>query len=83
MQAHGWFPPKRIEPLRSFLAGMAIVFVAIKKMKTKAIVAGLVAVAAAGLTYYFVKNRKQKKKRHVQRTHHLTEIFAQAKAQAK
>lgn len=52
-------------------------------MKTKAIVAGLVAVAAALTTYYIIKRRNQKKVEPVQRTHHLTEVFSKAKSYAK
>jgi hypothetical protein len=51
-------------------------------MKTKAIVAGLVGAAAALVTVYVVRRRKQKKLQPVHRSHHLTEIFS-AKAHSK
>jgi len=52
-------------------------------MKTKSIVAGLVAVAAALTTYYIIKRRNKKKVQPVQKSHHLTDIFSKAKAYAK
>jgi len=52
-------------------------------MKTKAIVAGLVALAAALTTYYIVKRRSRKTVESVQRTHHLTDVFSKAKSYAK
>ena len=52
-------------------------------MKTKAIVAGLVAAAAALTTYYIVKRRNQKKVEPAQKTHHLTEVFSKAKSYTK
>ena len=52
-------------------------------MKTKAIVAGLVAVAAALITYYFIKRRSQKQAQPIQKTHHLTDVFSKAKSYAK
>jgi uncharacterized protein HemX len=52
-------------------------------MKTKAIVAGLVALAAGLTTYYFIKKRNRKTVQPVQRTHHLTDIFSKAKSYAK
>lgn len=52
-------------------------------MKTKSIVAGLVAVAAAVTTYYFIKRRNQKTVEPLQKSHHLTDIFSKAKAYAK
>lgn len=52
-------------------------------MKTKAIVAGLVSVAAALTTYYIVKRRNRKPVEPVQKTHHLTDVFSKAKAYAK
>jgi len=52
-------------------------------MKTKSIVAGLVALAAALTTYYIVKKRNTKKVQPVQKSHHLTDIFSKAKSYAK
>lgn len=52
-------------------------------MKTKAIVAGLVAAAAALTTYYIIKRRTQKKVEPIQRTHHLTDVFSKAKSYVK
>jgi hypothetical protein len=52
-------------------------------MKTKAIVAGLVAAAAALATYYIIKKRKQNKIEPIQRTHHLTDVFSKAKSSVK
>lgn len=49
-------------------------------MKTKQIVAGLVTLAAALATYYFIKRRNQKTNEPIQKTHHLTEVFSKAKA---
>lgn len=51
-------------------------------MKTKAIVAGLVAVAAALTTYYIIKRRSRKPEEPVQRSHHLTDVFSKAKTYA-
>jgi hypothetical protein len=51
-------------------------------MKTKSIVAGLVALASALTTYYIIK-RRNRKPEPVQKTHHLTEVFARAKTHAK
>ena len=52
-------------------------------MKTKTVVAGLVALTAALTTYYIIKRRNRKKVEPVQRTHHLTEIFSRAKSYTK
>jgi hypothetical protein len=52
-------------------------------MKTKAIVAGLVALAAAMTTYFIIKRRNRKTVEPIQRTHHLTDVFSKAKAYAK
>jgi hypothetical protein len=52
-------------------------------MKTKSIVAGLVALAAALTTYYIIKRRNRKTIEPVPKTHHLTEVFARAKAHVK
>jgi len=52
-------------------------------MKTKSIVAGLVALAAALTTYYIIKKRSSKTIEPFQRTHHLTDVFAKAKSHAK
>jgi hypothetical protein len=52
-------------------------------MKTKSIVAALIATAAALTTYYIIKRRNQKKIETVQRTHHLTDVFSKAKSYAK
>jgi hypothetical protein len=52
-------------------------------MKTKTVVAGLVAVAAALTTYYFIKRKNRKTIQQPQRTHHLTDIFSKAKSYAK
>jgi hypothetical protein len=52
-------------------------------MKTKAIVAGLVALAAALTTYYIVKRKRNRTAEPVQRSHHLTNVFSKAKAYAK
>lgn len=49
-------------------------------MKTKAVVAGLVALAAALTTYYIIKRRNRKTVEPMQRTHHLTDIFSKAKS---
>jgi hypothetical protein len=58
-------------------------FIHKKSMKTKAIVAGLVAAAAALTTYYIVKRRSQRKVEPAQKTHHLTDVFSKAKSYAK
>jgi hypothetical protein len=64
--------------------GIAIDFFDAKfNMKTKAIVAGLVATAAALTTYYFIKKRNRNKVEPVQRTHHLTDVFSKAKSSVK
>lgn len=52
-------------------------------MKTKAFVAGLVVLAAAMTTYFFIKRRNRKAVEPVQRTHHLTDVFSKAKSYAK
>lgn len=52
-------------------------------MKTKSIVAGLVAVAAALTTYYIIKRKNRKTVEPVQKSHHLTDVFSKAKAYAK
>jgi hypothetical protein len=52
-------------------------------MKTKAIVAGLVALAAAATTYYIIRRRGRKRVESTQRSHHLTDIFAKAKMYSK
>jgi hypothetical protein len=52
-------------------------------MKTKSIVAGLVALTAALTTYYIIKRRNRKPIEPIHKTHHLTEVFARAKAHAK
>jgi hypothetical protein len=52
-------------------------------MKTKAIVAGLVALAAAMTTYFIIKRRNRKTVEPIQRTHHLTDVFSKAKSYAK
>ena len=49
-------------------------------MKTKQIVAGLVALAAALSTYYIIKRRNRNAVEPVQKTHHLTDVFSKAKA---
>lgn len=51
-------------------------------MKTKAVVAGLVALAAAMTTYYFIKRRNRRTVEPAQRTQHLTDIFSKAKPYA-
>jgi hypothetical protein len=51
-------------------------------MKSKHIVAGLVALAAALTTYYIIKRRNGKTVQPVQKTHHLTDVFSKAKAQS-
>lgn len=66
-----------------FVDGIAIDFNCKKSMKTKAIVAGLVALAAGLTTYYFIKRKNRKTVQPVQRTHHLTDIFSKAKSYAK
>jgi hypothetical protein len=48
-------------------------------MKTKSIVAGLVALAAALTTYYFIKRKKERTVKPVHQTHHLTDLFSKAK----
>jgi hypothetical protein len=63
--------------------GIAIDFLIQKNMKTKSIIAGLVAAAAALTTYYIIKKRKQNKIEPIQRTHHLTEVFSKAKSSIK
>ncbi len=68
---------------RYYLDGMAIDFLPENDMKAKAIIAGLVAVAAALATVYVVRKRGRKKVVPVQRTHHLTEVFSKAKSYAK
>lgn len=52
-------------------------------MKTKAIVAGLVALAAAMTTYFISKRRNRKTVEPIQRTHHLTDVFSKAKSYVK
>ncbi len=52
-------------------------------MKTKTVVAGLVALAAALTTYYIIKRRNRKTVETIQRTHHLTDIFSKAKLHTK
>ncbi|HWI90276.1 MAG TPA: hypothetical protein VNT20_03330 [Flavisolibacter sp.] len=52
-------------------------------MKTKAVIAGLVALAAGLTTYYIIKRRNRKMTQPVQRSHHLTDIFSKAKSYAK
>jgi hypothetical protein len=52
-------------------------------MKAKAIVAGLVALAAGLTTYYIIKRRNRKTVEPVQRTHHLTDVFSKAKSYSK
>lgn len=52
-------------------------------MKTKTIVAGLVALAAALTTYYFIKRKNRNTVKSTKRSHHLTDIFSEAKAYAK
>jgi hypothetical protein len=49
-------------------------------MKTKEIVAGLVALAAALTTYYIIRRRNQKTIEPVQKTRHLTDVFSKAKS---
>ena len=66
-----------------FVDGIAIDFNRKKGMKTKANVAGLVALAAGLTTYYFIKRRNRKTVQPVQRTHHITDIFSKAKSYAK
>jgi len=51
-------------------------------MKTKAIIAGLVALAAALTTYYIVKRKTKKTAEPVKRSHHLTNVFSKAKTYA-
>lgn len=62
---------------------MAIDFLKQKNMKTKAVVAGLVTIAAAMTTYFLIKRRNRKAVEPVQRTHHLTDVFSKAKSHAK
>lgn len=52
-------------------------------MKTKALVAGLVALAAALTTYYIIKRKNRKIIEPIQKTHHLTDVFSKAKSYAK
>jgi hypothetical protein len=52
-------------------------------MKTKAVVAGLVALAAALTTYYIIKRKNRKTIEPIQKTHHLTDVFSKAKSYAK
>lgn len=52
-------------------------------MKTKAIIAALVTLVAAAVTYYIIKTGNRKKPVAVHRTHHLTEIFSKAKMHVK
>ena len=54
-------------------------------MKTKAVVAGLVAVAAALTTYFLIKRRSNKAmiEPAQPKQHHLTQVFAKAKTYAK
>lgn len=54
-------------------------------MKTKAVVAGLVAVAAALTTYVLIKRRRSEKtiEPAQPKQHHLTQVFAKAKTYAK
>jgi hypothetical protein len=66
-----------------FLDGIAIEFTCKKSMKTKAVIAGLVALAAGLTTYYIIKRRNRKTAQPVQRSHHLTDIFSKAKSYAK
>jgi hypothetical protein len=65
------------------LRGMAIDFISKNNMKTKAIVAGLVALASAAATYYIIKRKRSQTVEPVQRSHHLTNVFSKAKAYAK
>lgn len=46
-------------------------------MKTREIIAGLVALAAALTTYYIIQKRKLTKTKRVERTQHLAEIYSQ------
>jgi len=58
--------------------GTAIVFlIEIKDMKTREIIAGLVALAAALTTYYIINRRQVRKTKRIHRTHHLAEIYSQ------
>jgi hypothetical protein len=52
-------------------------------MKTRAIIAGVVALAAALTTYYIIKRRNRKNVVPIQRTHHLTDVFSKAKSYSK
>jgi hypothetical protein len=63
--------------------GIAIDFFNSKNMKTKTIVAGLVALAAGLTTYYIIKRKNRKTVEPVQRTHHLTDVFSKAKSFSK
>jgi hypothetical protein len=51
-------------------------------MKTKGIIAGLVALAAGLTTYYIIKRRNQKNGASIQKTHHLTDVFSRAKSKS-
>jgi hypothetical protein len=52
-------------------------------MKTKAVVAGLVVLAAALASYYIIKRKNRKTIEPIQKTHHLTDVFSKAKSYAK
>ena len=51
-------------------------------MKTKHVVAGLVALASALATYYIIKRRNRSKVEPVQKSHHVTDVFSKAKARS-
>jgi hypothetical protein len=52
-------------------------------MKTRTVVAGLVVLAAAMITYSIIKRKNRRTTQIIQRTHHLTDIFSKAKSHAK
>lgn len=69
--------------LYDFPAGTAIEFSPLKTyMKTKHVVAGLVALASALATYYIIKRRNRSKVEPVQKSHHVTDVFSKAKARS-
>jgi hypothetical protein len=69
--------------LNTFMVAYQLIFFVQKSMKTKAIVAGLMAVAAAMTTYFIIRRRNRKPLEPIQRTHHLTDVFSKAKSYAK
>jgi hypothetical protein len=52
-------------------------------MKTKAVVAGLVALAAALTTYFIIKRKNRTTIEPIEKTHHLTDVFSKAKSYVK